>query len=368
MAVTLTQSPRYSVAGRPSNITFDLGGGGNFVRAWVTDAPLGSELKTRLAKQKAARIEVHSGDAGDVWRFEPGTPGRYVIVAQEYTKGASTYGGGYHSDPSRKQTETQIGSESALEVVLGQRLTMPVGIGSDRATLVMYVWGDYVRETAFDQHGETSPAIIAPATAKAKTATLDAATVAALAALADSTASVVLGNPGAVAVDLIQKFNAHIADATPHVTAQDSANTVVKSYKSTGSPKGLVDGTAELLSRLRKHMQTDAGTGSGVGSGSWHDQSGVTADLANLPIASIGQDIPSAVVALADIWRSFEAHRVDTNVHDAADTTNSAAALPPLFAVHQAFVAALAKTSPTAAPTDNAGVTVLVHGAGMVDG
>jgi hypothetical protein len=117
-------------------------------------------------------------------------------------------------------------------------------------------------------------------------------------------------------------------------------------------------------------MLNDNGQGQGPGSGNYHTVSSVKGgDWTNKPIARSFGDTAQARIALADCWRAYEAHRATTGaIHNSADSTNTLSALPPLLALDRAFLSEIQKASPTAPATANAGVTVLVHGAGFTEG
>ena len=365
MSVTAATAPQYPVG--KAKLTFALSGGGNFLRLWLTAAPVGSEHRERLEKSKAGRVEVFNGDADDTFTFSVTQGGKYVFAAQEYTKGASAHGGGYATDPDGFKTETPLPSGSPVEdtvsVVFGDRLTMPVGVGPDTATLVLFVFAATIRATAFDVQGETTPRLVEPSTPKARTAAADATVAAAVDALADQTATDVLGSMSSLTNGFRTAFNAHIDDGTVHPSA-DSDNTISAGFQDASTPEGLGRVLAEHIKLLKLHMTTDSG--SGPGTGDYHTSS--KADWANIPIVAGAGSTAQALSAFSDVWRAYEAHRVDTGVHSSADVTNTLAALPELLEVHRAFNAALQPTSPTAPATANEGTTVLVHGAGMTEG
>ena len=69
---------------------------------------------------------------------------------------------------------------------------------------------------------------------------------------------------------------------------------------------------------------------------------------------------------IAEYHRAYEAHRVATDVHDAADSTNTLSTPDALMALHVAYMTALASTTPDS-PTDNPGLVTLTHAAGMTE-
>lgn len=350
-------------------LKFAATGGGNFVRVWCTDAPPDSDLKTQLTKLGASRVKVFEGDVssdaekGTAFEFQPDNGGKYVLTAQEYTRGASSYGGGYAGDPNGYASETAIGSETSVSVVVGDRHEITMGVAPNTATLVLYVWDDRARRTAFDLHGETTPAIINPSSPKAATAAADATIVAAALALADATSgtlvSTIIGVPSSSLTNLITKFNAHLTQGGVHASS-DSDNSIAASFKSPTSPQAIARSAAEVLRKLDRHMRNDSGSGTGSASSVYHSAS---ADWTNLLQVLSAGDLGASLVATAEAWRAYEAHRMST-VHAASDTTNTLTALSPLLDLHRAFMDVLAQSNPTTPATQNSGTTRLLHSAG----
>lgn len=365
MAVTIATSPTYPTTKAPARVTFILTGGGNFVRVWCTDAPEGSKLKTELTSTEQSRILAFEGGAADVWTFAPDKGGVFVFAAQEYTRGASAYGGGYKGDPRGYPTETKIGSESTLNTLrVGQRLEMPIGVKGDTATLVTWVWDINVRETSAALHGEVTPALVNPKSERARTAIALPTVTAALDQLATvGNAVTLLGDASTIATNIIDKFNAHRTQAGKH-DANDADNVIAASFRNPSTEAAWKLSVAEILRMLDRHMRND--NSAGTGSAAYHKVGGIVlADWTDGLVAGPPGDIPGVITALADAWRAYEAHRVNTLVHVASDTTNTLTALPKLHDLHRAWLAALQPTGLTVPATANSGAVVLIHGAGM---
>jgi hypothetical protein len=364
MSTTITATPAYPVANTPVIIGFSTASG-NFVKAYYTDAPIGSKVKTELLKTKASRIAAFTSDAGKTVTLTPELPGVYTFTIEEFTKGASSHGGAYQDDPAGFQTETLLSTTTGITLSVGQKVTQRVGTGPDTATLTLFIVEATVRRSTEELHGFTSPLISDAKTGKAETAMLNTAIVAAVDALADVTVATMLGSPSTVLDDLITKFDAHLTQATVH-DSNDTDNAVSSAFSSPTTPVGMQNTATELLRRLRWHMRNDDGAGGGVGSKVYHKTGGVNhADWVNVLLVSAAGDIRDTIVAIADLWRAYEAHRVSTAVHTNADNTNSLTALPALLNIHRLFLAELQKYGPTAPASVNAGVTTLIHGAGF---
>lgn len=146
---------------------------GNFVRVWVTDAPLGSQLKAQVEANADNRVRItelkelkEGGAISFEWTFTPDKGGKYLLAIQEYQKGTD-FGGGFSDDPDALQKEVEVNAEDTSKTVtVCQRLTQRMGTADDGATLVVYVSDDTIRSTQLEVHGEKSPAIIEPTSAR----------------------------------------------------------------------------------------------------------------------------------------------------------------------------------------------------------
>jgi hypothetical protein len=376
VTISLVQTPAYPTTRKPVAIKFS-GATGNFVRVWVTDAPVGSKLRGELDKASASLIQVFEGDTTATWTFSPDVGGKYLLTAQEYTRGASSYGGGYAGDPAGYATETAVGAAVALSIVVGDRLTFKVGAGSDTATLVVWVWDDTIRATRFDLHGEVSPALTEASSARAATAANQAAVRTLVASFAGLTSGALVGDLSTLIPMIVDTVNAHMSDPAEHQNP-DATNVLPYASRAPATKKGIVETVSLLLASLGKHLRSDGGYGTGSADGAtvgavthplpWHYKAGqVVADLVNGTAATGGQDVSDALNALGDIVRVYNAHDADTRIHGAA-FGNQIGATSPLLSMIGAFFSALSNYRPPATSTENPGAVVLVHGAGMKKG
>lgn len=361
--------PTYAAPGRDTQVVITLTqSGANFARLWVTAAPPGSELRRKLDDSKQSRVEVYTGDGGPdaPWRFRFDVGGKYTFVAQEYVKGAAAYGGGYQGAPEGNPSETKVGSESTLSVFVGQRLTSTIAAAGESVELVVWVWDTSIRETTAGVHGEDSPALVKETpTAREQAAIESTAVQAALAALIDQTAVSAAGSPATIIGlgigGFIKEWNDHVANATAHANP-DADNAIPVGLAGAASAKNLRDTVNEILPYVRQHYLNDAvkgGLASGRDSGDYHNVTGKKNDNVNLPlIESAGSDA-DAYWALAELWRSYEAHRAST-VHSSEDSTNTLTALPPLLEVARQVFAVWASTNPATPQTQStAGITLI---------
>lgn len=375
-ATTLATAPTYVVPNVEATLTFTLGEtGANYARIWCTAAPAGSKLRKLIDESTQSRVELFTTDAGSTspikYTFEKG--GAYTLVSQEYTRGASVYGGGYENSADSAPSETKVGSEHTITHYVGQRMTSKVGAGANTATLVVWVWNATIRKTTLFAHKEASPTIEKPSSPSAA-ATIDAsAVVTALANLVDVAVSTAVGTVATIVSEMITKINAHepLTTSATHANA-DNDNAIALGYATATTPADLVASVSAILLSLRRHYTNDnvaAGTGAGgVDSADYHHPASAKVnDYLDAPLFRSVGSLEEAYRALADIWRSYEAHRVSTAVHGAADSTNTLTTLPKLLLVHKAVFDVLAAASPTTPPTQSSGAMLLLQQAGFTE-
>ena len=246
-----------------------------------------------------------------------------------------------------------------------------MGIEPDTATILFYVFDGYmVRATDKQTYGEQTPAIIDPKTKKATGAAGAAATLAALAALGGQTATAIRGDLATVVSNIATQFALHrvVITAGMHNVA-DTYSLIPADIFASVTPKELPTFVNAALQAFRRHMTNDSnGTGPGSNTlggsiGPFHAPGvGGYCDFINAPLYRSVGGVEDAYGAVADLWRSYEAHRVSvggTNAHGTADVTHTLTALPPLLAVHAAFLTVTAALSPAPAPGQQSGVALL---------
>lgn len=369
---TISTLPVVPIPSRSVAVVFTLEETGtNFFRAWLTDAPYGTPEKTKLIESGETRYELRF--SGSRWEFTPEVGGNYVLAVQEYVRGASSHGGSYQNDPNSDITETKVGAEKTVTVTVAQRLTTAIGTGTDFATLALYVLDDSIAETSFKIHGEKTPAIANPNGKRAESAIGDASVVSALAALIGETVSVAVGEPSAIMGDIVSNYNAHLTQASVH-NENDTDNALPSGYTSTLSPAALARAANAALTNMRRHMLNDSGQGPGEppspgGSpAAYHEIGGNDRmDWANVPTLTAAGQVQDSYRALADLWRAYEGHRVNTGVHSVADSTNVLNALPKLLQLHVAFLDSVAAFDPTVPDTQTEGALILMSRAGAVE-
>jgi hypothetical protein len=378
---TLSTVPAYPPPNWETRVTFTLTESGtNWVRVWVTAAPEGSELRAKLdAKAALNRFEVYAGPGGAnaLWKQTFGVGGKYTLVAQEYTRGATEFGGGYQNDARGAQTETKVGAESTLSLHIGQRLTSTISAGADSVDLALWVWDATIRATTIEPHGEVSPAITKDTPNARELAAIESTAVqTALTALVGQTAATAIGAAATVlsasAGGFIKEWNDHLADAAVHQDA-DPDNLIPVGLASAASAGNLADVITAILPYITYHYTNDAvkgGTAVGIDSADYHNVSGKRNDNTNAPIVKSVSSPSDAYWACADLWRSYEAHRVSASpsgVHDSADSTNVLTALPALLGVAYQVFTVWASIAPTVPDTQSTGAMHLIAKAGFTE-
>jgi hypothetical protein len=337
--------------------------GANHVRLACTAAPMGSALRKRLDATSGVAVDVYSGPSINQWLFAPDVAGAYVFTAYECTVGASQYGGGYFGDSDSDTSETVLDSNT-LTISVGSRLETKLGVGSNTATLVCYVFGSTIRATTESDYGERTPAITKPSSAKGITAVENAATRALVATLDGVSAATAIGDPESMAATLVIWFEAHRVKTSVHASA-DGANSLIPSLFVPSSANGLAATLNDLRTKVERHMRNDA-AGAGTGTAAYHAPSGIaSADL------SVGFQAPPAspdnrasqILLLADLMRVMTAH-ASSSVHASPDT-GGFPLVSILIGIHIFFLFTIAASSPTAAANANAGSTLLVHSGGF---
>ena len=373
MAATITTTPPLAFPG-PIEVTFTPSTREYFLRLAVTSAPEGSQMDTLLKEGSTSnQFVVWEGymDETPMLTFDLG--GKYAFQMDVFQKGAAAYGGGYGGDPSSFLTETlDVAETGAFTIEIGQRVDSRLGAqGYGFATLRAWMWGDTLRATNKLEHGVATPEIINPTTPRAEVAVSDAAVLVAVAALIDQTAADLLGDLAALCDDYRQKISAHMASGVFHASGDDGhARTVQQLQISPSTIPALADWGMVLRSALLDHMKNLPesiafyhGPATGMPPG--------IPDTNNVPVADApgGQgDMVRVLIALADAYRAYEAHRTTTPSHLSADNVNVlTATLGTLLQLHDVFLAALSDTTGTGAATLNPGASRLIQVAGFIE-
>lgn len=359
MTVALSTEPVYALPGDAVKVTPTVtGSAANFVRIWLTDAPVGSKLKIRQQQLGGVRInpagndpDGNGFDAGRAIPLPLDKGGKYTFVVQEYTKNATTYGGGYAGSPDAFLSETKIGAEQTLYVYIGERVTHRLGNNArGTGTLLLYIWNNSVRQTTIATHGVLSPAIVDCSSPLALSAASDTAVILSLDAMVDNTATNLISGLATLIsgfqVTAPKHFNNN--PGVYHNTFDTDNDTELEDMPRTAdTPEGVLRAAQVIHRRMSLHI----GNGSD-GAKRYHARPDWYRSLASDPPG----DLSSAVATLADAWNVYENHRVDGVVHNVTgapggtpDNDNAiTASVGPLVNLHLNFFSAMRALSPTA--------------------
>jgi hypothetical protein len=367
VAITLTTTPTYALPSDAVPLTATVNTAANFLRLWCVDAPVGSALRKLIDKSSAARVELAPPNAPTAGGFSPGVVfdaqlevgGRYTFIGQEYTLGATMYGGGYSNAPDAFKTETPIGAEQTLTVDVGQRMTHRLGCSAyGTAQLLVYVWGGYIRETTMEIHRVVSPAIINASTPRALSSASASGVLTQLALFTDADVTTLVTNLQTLVNELTTDLPLHFTNdlAVYHGSADSDNGTEISDLPTQlSTPNAVSKAAAVLYSRFRNHMSNGA-----TGASHYHRNG---ADYAHALICDptpSEADMAYTFAIIADVVRCYEAHRVDVIPHLVADNNHPiVTALGPLLSLHRAFFDALASFSPTVAGGVQPGVVKL---------
>lgn len=267
--------------------------------------------------------------------FNPDVPGDYAFDVTRYVDNtvAPAFDGGVDPYIAALDVET-------FTVYVGQAMTLPIVTALGSLTLTIVTSADEV----------ASATLSGATTDRALYASLDATVATKLAALNSVSVSSLGPALPADVGELGLKIDAHFRNATAHPTgggyAADSVNVYSKS-----APVDQSDAINKLneIRAVYLHHALDSTT-SGI---HWHNSSD---DTKNVPIAQVATTLAGAVVLYADMWRSYEAHRVQTAgpaVHAGADATNTLSTIDPLSDLIKTVLAYMADDTPTVPAQQN---------------
>lgn len=370
MSITITPSPTYPVSGRTVKLAF-VASTGTRVRLFIKSAPQDSKFAKELSDSAAQRVQVYSGDIATPFEFFPDVGGVYTFTAQEIQ--VPTFPGAFKGDTrgfidiggGTLGTEKVLG-ETDVTLNVGVRLLFQLGARPDLASLVLWVWGDTIHATTVALHGETTPAIINPVTPRSKTAAKSATVTSALAPLDGMTATTARGSDSTIATlvgNIWSRTMSHYASAVFHANA-DGDNIIGTAFLPNAiAPDSLNVFVNKALQSLKRHYTNDKdGTGVGSAAGSSYHKPGgtITSDFGNAALFQGVSSPDDTLNGIADAIRSYEAHRIDTTVHNSADNTNNiSASVPQLITIMKTFMTATAASTPSAAVGDASGAALL---------
>jgi hypothetical protein len=349
-----------------------LTGGGNFWRAWCTSAPVGSHFRLELDSNLVSVPAAAEGVASDVPEVDLDVGGAYTFSVQEYTKGATDYGGGYAESPDGYQSETKVGVPVDSVIYVGQRMVTTVGAPQyGQAQAVVWVFNTRIEPTSLKVHGVATPAFVNPSNGRAAVACQNPTALATLATLGGVPAATVIGALDALCTEMRTDIPLHFnnkpatlyhTDALGADLSDTDHDTDIEQLPAVpATPAGFVAFFNTVRANLAQHMASKPRQYHQPAAGFAPDY--VNALLAPLPS---GADMAQVLVAAGDIYDMYNRHIKDATVHRNVDVTNQlTTALGQLTQTHRDFVAAMRPLAPTVPAALNPAAVQLVHGAGF---
>ncbi len=330
--MAITSTPAFPLPGQAVRIGLSVPAG-NTIRGGLTAVPSGSALEVGLLVDPATGLPVDT--------FTPDVAGVYGVEAHDY-RHVVAFGG-------RDDYLNTVAGSVYVATWMDLSIRTQSGHG---ATLRLTIAGAVVGGAA----------LVLPLSELSRVAALDAAVVAALAALVGVATTALDAEFVADVRVLRAAFEAHriLTTGSPEVHVSADVTNVMRRETPTAMAAAIAT-LNDLYDQMVAH--TTAGALGGV----WHHND----DGINVPVVGKATDLGSAVVLKADLReRVFERHRVQVGatvfqVHGSADTTNIIAAPLPLPVLIVAYLDAIALALPTAPTGEGQGAVTLAHNLGF---
>lgn len=330
--MAVTYSPTTPVVGDTVTFTVTTTVNGTPVSVPVADVQLTTAPANTALETGEPLLDVAGEPALE---FEPDVPGAFTFSLSRYTENpvAPTFDGGV--DPYEYATEVET---FTVNVGVAQELPIVTSVGS--LTLSIVTQGTVV----------ASAELVDPVGERALFASLDSTVTTKLAALAGATVAT-MGPALPTRVGALgTAMAAHFLNTTAHPAGGGYAPDTVNTFTRTAP----VDQAAAIsqLNEIRGVFLAHA-LGSTTSGQPWHNSQD---DTKNVPIAQVATTVAGAVVLYADMWRCYEAHRVQTAApasHVGADVTNTLAAVDLLSDLIKTVLAYLADDTPTVPAAQN---------------
>lgn len=323
--MTVTCSPTYPIAGDEVTFTQTVSVSGTT----VTIASPAFNL-TSIPPDSLATIGLLTDASGELLStITPDVSGDYVFTVTAYDEFSAP--AAYDGDGTGQVRSVATTSES-YTLRVGETMDLPIDALGHSLTVRTKVHNAVI----------TSAELVDASTVKAFDASKDTAVIAKLAALV-GVASNAIGPSLASAIAAIAiAYNAHRTNATAHPSGSGDSDTVNVFYQTTPYDQSQTIAQANILrATLVAHM-----TGASTNTINWHNSD----DTKNVIVAPTATNLASAIVLYADMWRAYEAHRVQTASpasHPGADSTNTLAAIDKLSDLIKTVLAYLASDAPT---------------------
>ena len=278
----------------------------------------------------AATVGVLVDDNDDrIATFTPDVAGDYVFTVTAYDEFAAPPA--YDGDGAGVVRQVVTASES-YTLRVGEQMDLPISALGHAVTLRIKVHNGII----------TSSELVSSTTDKAYAASQDATVITKLAALVGVSASSVGPSLPSAITSFATAYNAHRVNATAHPAGSGDNDTVNAFLPSQPYDQSQ---TIVQINQLRAVVYAHL-TGASTNTISWHNAD----DTKNIIVAPPATDLASAIVLYADLWRVYEAHRVQIAApasHPGADVTNTLSAIDKLSDLIKTVLAYLASDTPT---------------------
>ena len=331
--MAVSYSPTLLVPGDVVTITATVSGvDGNQVACssaelTLTAVPSGSALSTGLVLDAETGLPALS--------FTVDAPGDYGVSVQRFVEFTQSpaFDGGSDTHTLALDTET-------LTVYVGAELALPIVTTFGALTLTIVTGQDDI----------LSASIGSATTQKAEWAALDSTVLTKLAALVgESVSSVGPALPAKVGAMGVA-VDAHFRNSTAHPTGGGYSADSINAYAES-TPYDIAE-AVQKLNKIRTVFTRHA-LNSTTSTIHWHNSSD---DTKNVPIVAPAGSVAEATVLYADMFRCYEAHRVQTSspaVHPASDATNTLGSIDTLSDLIKAVLTFLADETPTVPAAEN---------------
>lgn len=330
--MAVTYSPSTPVVGDTVTFAVTVTVNGTTVSVPVADV----QLTTAPANTALATGEALLEAAGEpALSFEPDVPGAFTFSLSRYTDNtvAPAFEGAV--DPYSYATAVET---FTVNVGVAQEMPIVTSVGS--LALRIVTQGTVV----------ASAELVSPVGERALFASLDSTVATKLAALVGATVAT-MGPALATRVgELGTKMDLHFRNATAHPAGGGYQADTVNVY-----PRTAPFDQADAINKLNeiRGVYLSHALGSTTSGQPWHNNQD---DTKNVPIAQVATTLAGAIVLHADMWRCYEAHRVQTASpasHPSADATNTLAAVDLLSDLIKTILVYLADDTPTVPAAQN---------------
>lgn len=300
-----------------------------YLRIWLVNCPSTSLHYNDIINDPNKRKFFAEGDTGLSFKLQADVPGDFTFLVHEINRTLDSGNGGYLEAPESLPTETIV-NESNQILNVGQKLTVPFRYQQNVANLSLWVFDGYV--AAY----EDCPKIraVGPVTKTFLNAISDGYVTEALNDLVGLSTGDLVGNFATLAIEYIDKYNAHISSSVFHDDDDVFNNISLNFLDIQGSFGSILGFTNVAKQKTQAHMANNNNPSIGLDPVGDDTHFHAVADQENYPLSLNLSSAGEAIQQMAELHLSYERHRVSP-VHQAPDDTNALDPLPPLMEVYK---------------------------------